>query len=126
VVWNAYQQLEQAKVKGAGPQKLLTNIISLIRFTLGQEDILEPFPETVESRFKQWLDRQRMQGKEFTQEQMQWLNMIKEHISASASIGLTDFEYAPFYEKGGAIRASKVFGQDFNKILEELNEVLVA
>ncbi|NLE89964.1 MAG: DEAD/DEAH box helicase family protein, partial [Dehalococcoidales bacterium] len=126
VVWNAYQQLEQAKVKGAGPQKLLTNIISLIRFSLGQEDILEPFPATVDHRFQNWLGEQRMQGREFTHEQMQWLSMIKEHISTSLGISLTDFELSPFHEKGGAIKASKVFGQEFNTILEELNEVLFA
>ena len=39
-VWQAYQQLEQSKVKKVGAQKLLTDIISLIRFTLGT-DIFE-------------------------------------------------------------------------------------
>ena len=37
-VWQAYEQLEQSKVKKAGAQKLLTDIISLIRFTLGEEN----------------------------------------------------------------------------------------
>ena len=35
LVWLAYQQLEKSKVKGAGPQKLLTNIVSLVRFATG-------------------------------------------------------------------------------------------
>ena len=37
LVWQAYEQLERSKVKGAGPQKLLTNIISLVRFATGRE-----------------------------------------------------------------------------------------
>ncbi|MFC1968097.1 type I restriction-modification enzyme R subunit C-terminal domain-containing protein [Chloroflexota bacterium] len=126
VVWQAYEQLEQSKVKGAGAQKLLTNVISLIRFTIGQESILEPFSETVNRRFADWLDEQAKEGRTFTTEQMDWLQMIKGHIATSASIGVGDFELTPFQEKGGAIKANKVFEQQLDKILEELNGVLVA
>jgi type I restriction enzyme R subunit len=34
-IWSAYEQLEKSKVKHAGPQKLLTNMVSLIRFARG-------------------------------------------------------------------------------------------
>ncbi len=125
-VWQAYEQLEQSKVKGAGSQKLLTNIISLIRFATGRENILEPFPETVNRRFAEWLSQQEKLGRKFTPEQMSWLQMIKEHIATSASIGIGDFELTPFQEKGGAIRANTVFEQQLDKLLEELNRVLVA
>lgn len=125
-VWQAYEQLEQSKVKGAGAQKLLTNIISLIRFTIGQESILEPFSETVNRRFAFWLTQQDKAGRKFTQEQMAWLHMIKEHIITSASIEISDFELTPFQEKGGAVKASKVFEQQLDILLEELNGVLVA
>ena len=43
LVWLAYEQLEKSKVKDAGPQKLLTNIVSLVRFATGKVDVLEPF-----------------------------------------------------------------------------------
>ena len=43
-----------------------------------------------------------------------------------ASISLEDFELSPFYEKGGAIRANRLFEQQLDKLLEQLNEVLVA
>ncbi len=36
LVWKAYEHLERAKVRGAGPQKLLTNIVSLVRFAVGR------------------------------------------------------------------------------------------
>ena len=39
LVWLAYQQLEKSKVKGAGPQKLLTNIVSLVRFASRQSSM---------------------------------------------------------------------------------------
>lgn len=125
-VWQAYEILERSKVKGAGPQKLLTNIISLIRFAEGQSDVLEPFPETVDSRFKRWVEGQEKLGRKFTAEQMEWLNMIKEHIGASLEISVEDLELTPFDQKGGPIRAQKLFGSELNWVLEQLNEVLVA
>jgi type I restriction enzyme R subunit len=125
LVWMAYGQLEKSKVKGAGPQKLLTNIVSLVRFAIGTVDVLEPFVETVNQRFSGWLAEQEKQGRRFTPEQLEWLNMIKEHIATSLTIGIEDFENVPFNQKGGAIKANKLFGQELNNILEELNMVLV-
>lgn len=51
--------------------------------------------------------------------------MIKDHIATSCSIELEDFDYAPFYEKGGLMRFHYLFGTESDIILEELNEVLV-
>jgi type I restriction enzyme R subunit len=125
-VWLAYEQLEKSKVRGAGPQKLLTNIISLIRFTIGQTDTLQPFPETVDEKFHRWLKEQEEKGKRFTSEQLQWLEMIKDHIASSLAINKDDFELSPFYEEGGLIKAYQIFGNQLEEILNELNEVLVA
>ncbi|MEM4721009.1 MAG: type I restriction-modification enzyme R subunit C-terminal domain-containing protein [Candidatus Methanomethylicaceae archaeon] len=126
ILWQAYEKLEKSKVRGAGPQKLLTNIISLVRFVVGKSPVLEPFPELVNHRFNQWLEQNERQGIKFTKEQKEWLEMIKDHIATSLSISMDDFEYAPFYEKGGAVKVYKLFGSKLDKILEELNEVLVA
>jgi type I restriction enzyme R subunit len=126
LLWHAYEQLESSKVRGAGPQKLLTNIVSLIRFTVGRADVLEPFSETVDRRFNYWLSVQKELGREFTPEQMAWLNMIREHISTSLTISIEDFELPPFAQKGGAVRANTVFQQQLDKILDELNKELAA
>jgi len=125
LLWMAYEQLEKSKVKGAGPQKLLTNIVSLVRFAIGAVDVLQPFSETVDQRFNDWLANQEKQGKQFTPEQLEWLNMIKEHIATSLTIGIEDFENVPFNQKGGAIKANKLFGQELKRLLEELNTVLI-
>ncbi len=126
VLWHAYEQLETSRVKGAGPQKLLTNIISLVRFAVGSSNVLEPFSEIVDRRFEYWLSLQNELGREFTSEQMLWLNMIKEHIATSLAIEVDDFELPPFAQKGGAVKADTVFEQQLDKILEELNRELVA
>jgi len=124
LVWLAYQQLEKSKVKDAGPQKLLTNIVSLVRFALGKVDVLEPFGDFVDYRFNDWFIKQEVLGKRFTPEQKEWLNMIKEHITTSLNVDIDAFELSPFNQKGGAVKAYQLFGQELNKILEELNTVL--
>jgi type I restriction enzyme R subunit len=126
LLWQAYEQLEKSKVKGAGPQQLLTDIISLVRFAIGKIDLLEPFSIRVNNNFNNWLAEQKKAGTIFTPEQIAWLLMIKEHIATSLSIGKDDFELAPFYEKGGAVKAYKLFGEKLDNTLKELNEVLVA
>jgi len=42
-LWNAYAMLERDKVRGASAVRQLTDIVSLIRFALQQEDELVPF-----------------------------------------------------------------------------------
>jgi len=118
LLWMAYEQLERAKVKGAGPQKLLTNIISLIRFAIGETDVLEPFSHTVDKRFNNWLAEQERMGRRFTSEQMEWLQNIKDHIASSLAVEKDDFELSPFYEKGGLIKAYEVFGNELDEYIE--------
>jgi len=125
-LWKAYEQLEKSKVKKAGPQKLLTNIISLVRFAVGEADVLEPFSDVENQRFNSWLTQQQQQGRTFTREQMDWLIMIKDHIITSLQIEIDDFDLTPFQGKGGAVKAYQVFGDELKKVLEELNEVLAA
>lgn len=125
LVWSAFEKLDKSKVKGAGPHKLLTNIISLIRFAVGQDAVLEEFHALVEYRFEHWLQDQEKQGIKFTSEQREWLTMIKAHIATSLSITKDDLQNVPFNQKGGLIKAHKVFGDKLERFLEELNEVLV-
>lgn len=113
-------------MRGSGPQRLLTNIISLVRFALGQEQVLEPYPETVEHRFEQWLQAQEKRGLSFTEEQLEWLRLIKDHIATSLTIDMDDFEYAPFHDKGGPVKVWQVFGDELNSIVTELNKTLAA
>jgi len=122
-VWRAYEQLDKSRVRGAGTQKLLTNIISLVRFAVGENGILEPFSDVVERRFSEWLARQE---RDFTSEQTEWLKMIKDQIATSYSIEMDDFQLSPFHEKGGEVKVYQIFGNDLESILQELNEVLAA
>jgi type I restriction enzyme R subunit len=86
---------------------------------------LEPFSEIVAEKFKPWLVKQERLGRKFTNEQLEWLVMIKNHISTSLTIEMEDFELPPFYEEGGAVKIHQLFGKDLDSTLSQLNEVLV-
>lgn len=125
-IWQAYEQLEQSKVKKVGAHKLLTDIISLVRFTLGQEAQLEPFELSVEEKFSTWITESAKVGVRFTPPQIEWLGLIKAHIAASGSMAVEDFNLSPFYEKGGAVKFYGLFGDKAQGIVNILNERLIA
>ena len=124
-LWRAYETLEKSKVKGGGG-KQLTDIVSLVRHALDHDQTLTPYGEVVEQRFADWLREQEAQGRTFTPEQQRWLTLIKDHIAASMTITVDDFEYTPFNEEGGIGKVYQVFGEEFNRLLDELNEALAA
>ncbi len=136
-LWNAYAALEKSKVKGASAKRILTDLVSLVRFAIHQDNELIPFPERVNANFKAWLATQQEgrhpgesrgpgKSKGFTPEQIKWLEMIRDHIAANLSIAPDDFEYAPFSQQGGLGKVHQLFGDKLNAIIEELNETLAA
>ena len=125
-LWRAYETLDKDRVRGASAQRLLTDLVSLVRFAMDQDEKLAPFGEHVRARFDHWLARQRTAGRDFTPEQVRWLEMIRDHIAASVEMTVEDLDYAPFAEEGGRGRAAQVFGDGLGLLLDELNEVLAA
>lgn len=125
-LWNAYAALEKSRVKGASGKRILTDLVSLVRFAIHQDNELIPFPERVNANFKAWLASQESSGRQFTEEQRRWLEMIRDHIAANLGIEPDDFEYAPFSQHGGLGKVHQLFGDKLNAMIEELNETLAA
>ena len=125
-LWNAYAALEKSKVKGASGKRILTDLVSLVRFAIHQDNELIPFPERVNANFRAWLASQESSGKKFTEEQRRWLEMIRDHIAANLGIEPDDFNYAPFIQAGGLGKVHQLFGDKLNAMIEELNETLAA
>lgn len=219
-LWQAYAALEKSKVKGASGKRILTDLVSLVRFATHQDNELVPFPERVTANFNAWLGdqergglpaprpgtwfvyaiecsngsryigqtsdlprrfeehkagtgaswtrrhppvrvihweeyaseheaverekylktgfgrkwlkrefaagRTRQAGKKFTDEQRQWLSMIRDHIAANMGVESDDFEYAPFSQAGGLGKAYRLFPDGLQTIIESLNMALVA
>lgn len=123
-IWKAYEQLES--VVGQ-PKNELIALVSLIRRVAGIDAALTPFDKTVDKNFADWVwKKQQGAGFKFTQEQMGWLHLMKEHIATSVHLDIDDLDYTPFDSLGGRGKLNQLFGEEMNIIIEELNEALVA
>lgn len=124
-LWDCYAIKKPDKVK-RGTVAQLTDLISLIRFETGYTDNLAPFADRVNYNFMQWTLRRNAGSVHFTEEQMDWLRLIKDHIAASLSIEPDDLDLSPFDRKGGLGRFYDVFGDQYEAVLQEMNIELVA
>ena len=97
-----------------------------VRFALEQQPVLAPFADSVSERFNEWLTDKAQPGAVFTPEQLAWLNLIRDHIATSLSIEPDDFDYSPFSQRGGLGKSHPLFGEQLPKLLDELNQQLVA
>ena len=118
-LWFAYQRRFPNRVQGNVEWR--TDLISLIRFAMGESNLLEPFSVTINRNFEEWLD-----GRHFTSEQLEWLKLIREHITTSLDIQMSDFEYTPFAELGNGAKIYQLFGDNLDNILKDLTEKLVS
>jgi type I restriction enzyme, R subunit len=151
-LWDSFAADAPDKVKGKSQAGRFADLVSLVRFGMAQQPVLEPFADSVNQRFESWLrekdtlsiglranasaDRQsptsaRVRDRPvgslaFSQEQLSWLHLIRDHIATSLSIEPEDFDLAPFNQHGGLGKAHYLFGNDLEKLLNELNEVLAA
>ncbi len=125
-VWDAYQRIEPKRVKHRSTVGMLTDIISILRFELGIDSLLEPYSEIVNRNFKEWVFKKNAGHVQFTEEQMKWLRMIKDHIITSVRIDKDDFERTPFDSEGGLGKFWMVFGDTTEEIIKDLNEELAA
>ena len=124
-LWECYSIKKTESVK-RGKVAQLADLVSMIRFEMGYIDKLVPFAERVDYNFMQWTLKRNAGNVHFTDEQMDWLRLIKEHIAISLSIETEDLELSPFDRKGGLGRFYDVFGDQYEEIQMEMNVELVA
>ncbi len=124
-LWDCYAIKKPERVK-RGTMAQLADLISIIRFEMGYADNLAPFADRVNYNFMQWTLRRNAGAVHFTDEQMEWLRLVKDHIAVSLSIEPSDLDLNPFDRKGGLGRFYEVFGENYEAILTEMNIELVA
>ena len=124
-LWDCYAIKKPDKVR-RGTMAQLTDLISIIRFEMGYAENLTPFADKVNYNFMQWTLKRNAGAVHFTDEQMEWLRLIKDHIAASLSILPEDLDLTPFDRKGGLLGFYEVFGDSYEALLNEMNEELVA
>jgi type I restriction enzyme R subunit len=122
-VWRAYELLESASGQ---PKNELVALVSLIRKVAGIDATLTSYDKTVDKNFQNWVFKKQAGTLKFTEEQMQWLRMLKGHIAASISVSADDLAYTPFIDHGGKGKMWQLFGNETENIINELNEALAA
>lgn len=127
-VWRAYEQLDASTRSAArgNPLNELIALVSLIRKVSGVDKALTAYDKTVDKNFQSWVFEKQAGALKFTEEQMQWLRMIKEHIATSIHLEADDLDYTPFDAEGGKGKMYQLFGDRMNEIINELNEALAA
>jgi type I restriction enzyme R subunit len=125
-LWHAYAALDKTKVKGASTRRILTDLVSLVRYAMHQDNELVPYPERVAANFKSWMAQQQAAGKAFTEEQRWWLTKMAEHIASNLGLEAEDFELSPFSQRGGLGKVHQLFGAELSKVIEAMNKELAA
>ena len=124
-VWQAYAHLDN--YKGDSPIGDLTALVALLRRVTGLDNTLSTYAATVRRNFQSWIMQHHSgAGEKFNEEQMAWLQMVRDHIISSFHIERDDLEMAPFDSKGGMGRMYQLFGDGMDEVIKELNRELVA
>jgi len=122
-VWDAYEHVKGNK---HSVKNELVALVSLVRHICGIDTELTNYDKTIDKNFQDWVFKKQAGTLKFTEEQMNWLRMIKEYVSNSFHIEKDDFDLSPFNANGGMGKMWQLFGDKAEDIINELNEVLAA
>jgi type I restriction enzyme R subunit len=134
-LWDAYATAEDQEAKGKlikraprseKPKQELILLVSILRKAIGLDEWLNAYDTTVDRNFQEWVFKKQAGNLKFTQEQMQWLRMMKDYVAASFHIEKDDFDLNPFNAQGGLGKMYQLFGDEMERIIAELNETLAA
>jgi type I restriction enzyme R subunit len=123
-IWSAYRRLQGDKVRG-NPAKALTDIVALVRFATGRAETLSPLSSDMAGRFNLWLGREQRAGRTYDQDQLGWLEAIRDYLAANIEVTPADLQES-FAAKGGVLGARRAFGTRLETLLDELQDALVA
>ena len=124
-IWQAYRHLEN--YQGKQPLNELTALVALIRRACGLDTHLTAFDDTVRKNFQNWIMAHHASPHpKFTEPQLAWLHMIRDHISTSFHLERDDLDMAPFDSVGGLGKMFQLFRERTNPLIAELNEALAA
>lgn len=125
LIWQAYGSV-QVNVVHKADRHTVTDLVRLVRFTLGYESELVPYAETVAQRYAAWLLQQKQAGATFGARQRWWLDRIAQVIAESAGVSADDLDTAPFTERGGVDGALRDLGPGVADMLAAMNTELTA
>lgn len=119
---NKFPEKELQKAHKLVHDKALADIISMVKHAAIEEEPIYTAEERVDRAIKIV-----MAGKSFDEEQIKWLGLIREHLIKNLTIELEDFEYVPIFERhGGKGKAEKVFKDELESLITEINYAIAA
>ncbi len=122
-IWRAYELIETAN---GSPKNELVALVAIIRHACGIDSVLSSYDKTVDKNFQNWVFKKQAGTLKFTDEQMLWLRLVKDHVATSIHLDVDDLDYTPFDALGGRGRMWQLFGEGVDDIINELNEELAA
>lgn len=136
VLWDAYAEKEDEEAeekfihrlpRTEKPKQELVLLVSLIRKVIGADNFLSSYEKMVDRNFQEWIFKKNAgQHNRFSEEQMQWLYRIKDYVASSFHIDKDDFDLNPFNSMGGLGKFYSLFKEEYETVLNELNEALAA
>jgi hypothetical protein len=112
LLWSAYETVHVGKVRHSD-RHTLTDLVSLLRYTVGVDNELVPYADRVQERYAGWLAQQEQAGTEFS---VPWRGGGWTAWSTSShprrESNRTDLDQAPFTDKGGIDGALRDLGPD--------------
>jgi type I restriction enzyme R subunit len=98
------------------------DIISMVKHAAKETEPLLSPEERVEKAIRMIIS-----GKQLNEEQQKWMGYIGEHLKQNMTIDENDFGNVPaLADRGGFRRFKRVFPEDFEKIIHELNIAIAA
>ncbi len=125
-VWACYRRLHAGQTRA--PAGLLTDLIGLVRYAVGARAELESLAPDVNRRFELWLGREKRAGRDYAEDQLAWLRLMRDFVANNVEVTVQDLrEASDFTARGGAARARQLFGAErLPALVDELTETLVA
>ncbi len=97
--------------------KALADIISMVKHAADEQQAILTNKERVDRAIDNIIE-----ATSFDTDQLNWLELIREHLTQNLAIDENDFDDMPVLSnRGGRAKARRVFGERFEPLLEELN-----
>lgn len=125
IIWHAYESIDVGRVRHSD-RHTLTDLVSLLRYTVGLDNELIPYALRVQERYAAWLAQQEQGGTAFSPLERWWLDRMVDVIASSAGITADDLDRSPFTDKGGVDGALRDLGEHAGNLLDKLNSELTA
>ena len=119
---NNYSEKDLQKAHKVASHKNVADIISIVRHAATEQEPLYTAEERVSLAIQKIIA-----DNNFTKEQLDWLDLIKQHMVSNLSLSELDFDIVPLFNRhGGTIRAGRIFGPGLHPLIQQVNSTVAS